>query len=202
MARLLTPEFAFAALTIPVPTVKIHLTMICCSMPDFAVRWENLAITSRTGIGKRVFVIPGTMCHSLAGGVASASGLRDALLDTNPATAFNPFLGIFGRNTKAAISQGLCYPARNGHFELPLGYFTLNGDAFNLPAGPVSFALGLEYRGERWRDNPDSLNTTFNTVGGGQLRGLKCKPGCLGHLPGSADSGDQPDVELPRRVQP
>jgi len=54
-------------------------------------------------------------------------------------------------------------------FELPLGYFTLNGDAFNLPAGPASFALGLEYRGERWRDDPDSLTTTFNTVGGGNF---------------------------------
>ena len=50
-------------------------------------------------------------------------------------------------------------------FELPLGYATINGDLFDLPAGPVSFALGLEYRGERWRDDPDSLNTTFNTVG-------------------------------------
>jgi outer membrane receptor protein involved in Fe transport len=46
-----------------------------------------------------------------------------------------------------------------------LGYATINGDLFRLPAGPVSFALGLEYRGERWRDDPDSLSTTFNTVG-------------------------------------
>ena len=35
----------------------------------------------------------------------SKPGLRDALLDTNPATAFNPFLGFFGRNTDAAISR-------------------------------------------------------------------------------------------------
>ena len=49
---------------------------------------------------------------TLAGGVVSATGLREALLDTDPATAFNPFLGIFGRNTKAAMSQGLCYSAR------------------------------------------------------------------------------------------
>ena len=106
---------------------------------------------------------------SLLAGGASASGLRDALLDTNPATAFNPFLGIFGRNTQAAISRVYVTQHEAATFELPLGYFTVNGDVFNLPAGPVSFALGLEYRGERWSDNPDSLSTTFNSVGGGNF---------------------------------
>ena len=52
-----------------------------------------------------------------------------------------------------------------GQFELPLAYFHLNGDLFNLPAGPVSFAAGLEYRGERWRNDPDSENTTFDAIG-------------------------------------
>ena len=80
----------------------------------------------------------------LAGGGVSASGLRDALLDTDPATAFNPFLGIFGRNTQAAITRVYVTEHETATFELPLGYFTVNGDAFNLPAGPVSFALGLE----------------------------------------------------------
>ena len=36
---------------------------------------------------------------------------------------------------------------------------------FNLPAGPVSFAAGLEYRGERWRNNPDSENASFDAIG-------------------------------------
>ena len=108
---------------------------------------------------------------SLGGGVdASAPRLRDALLDTDPATAFNPFLGIFGRNTRAAISRVYAYgQGETATFELPLGYFTLNGDAFNLPAGLVSFALGLEYHGERWRDNPGSTSTTFTSVGGGNF---------------------------------
>jgi len=105
----------------------------------------------------------------VGGGGVSASGLRDALLDTDPATAFNPFLGFFGRNSNAAISRVYVTQHETATFELPLGYFTLNGDAFNLPAGPVSFALGLEYRGERSSDNPDSLTTTFNSVGGGNF---------------------------------
>src|SRR4029450_13813275 len=55
---------------------------------------------------------------------------------------------------------------QDGEFELPLGYFTINGDLFNLPAGPVSFAVGVEYRGERWNNQPDALSATFNTESG------------------------------------
>jgi iron complex outermembrane receptor protein len=99
------------------------------------------------------------------GGVVSRAGLREALLDTDPATAFNPFFGYRGRNTQAAISRVYVTLHATGQFELPLAYFHLNGDLFNLPAGPVSFAAGLEYRGERWRSNPDSENTTFDTIG-------------------------------------
>jgi len=103
--------------------------------------------------------------ETLGGGVVSKSGLRDALLDTDPATAFNPFLGILGRNTEAAISRVYVTLHASGQFELPLGYFHLNGDLFNLPAGPVSFAAGVEYRGERWGSTPDPLNTSFNSIG-------------------------------------
>jgi len=100
------------------------------------------------------------------------SGLREALLDTNPATAFNPFLNYSGvnRQTPAAISRVFITLHNSGQFELPLGYLTFNGDLFNLPAGPVSFALGGEYHGERWRGDPDSLNTSFNSIGAVDLQ--------------------------------
>jgi iron complex outermembrane recepter protein len=100
-----------------------------------------------------------------SGGMVSRAGLRAALLDTNPATAFNPFPGYQGRNTEAAISRVYVTLHVTGQFELPLAYFHINGDLFNLPAGPVSFAAGLEYRGERWRSQPDSENTSFDTIG-------------------------------------
>jgi hypothetical protein len=100
--------------------------------------------------------------QTLLGGQVSGSGLREALLATDPATAFNPFLGFFGRNSNAAISRVYVTLQQSGEFELPLGYLTMNGDLFNLPAGPVSFAVGLEYRGERWKNDPDSLSATFD----------------------------------------
>jgi len=104
--------------------------------------------------------------QAIFGGGVSASGLREALLDTNPATAFNPFLGFFGRNSNAAISRVYVTQHQNGEFELPLGYFTINGDLFSLPAGTISFAAGVEYRGERWENEPDALSATFNTESG------------------------------------
>jgi outer membrane receptor protein involved in Fe transport len=108
--------------------------------------------------------------RDLAIGEVSQPGLRQALLDTDPATAFNPFLGFLGRNSRAARSAVYVTLQNTGEFELPLSYATINGDLFNLPAGPVSFALGGEYRGERMTSNRDSLNETFNSIGslGGQ----------------------------------
>ncbi len=111
--------------------------------------------------------------ESLTGGVVSAAGLREALLDTDPATAFNPFLGFRGRNTEAAISRVYVTLHSTGQFELPLAYFHLDGDLFNLPAGPVSFAAGLEYRGERWRNDPDSEKASFDAIGTFNLQASK-----------------------------
>src|SRR5262249_22435169 len=62
--------------------------------------------------------------QDLSIGEASQPGLRDALLDTNPATAFNPFLGFFGRNSKTASSRVYVTLQNSGEFELPLGYIT------------------------------------------------------------------------------
>src|SRR5205814_1682048 len=81
------------------------------------------------------------------------------------ANPFNPFLGFNGRKRQAAISRVYVTLQNTCQFELPLTYFHLDGDLFNLPAGPVSFAIGLEYRGERWRTNPDSENASFDAIG-------------------------------------
>jgi TonB dependent receptor len=95
----------------------------------------------------------------------SAPGLREALLDTNPATAFDPFLNFSAHNTKAARARVYVNLHNSGEYELPIGYATINGDLFNLPAGPVSFALGGEYDAPRWTRDRDALNTTFESIG-------------------------------------
>jgi outer membrane receptor protein involved in Fe transport len=103
--------------------------------------------------------------QNLSIGDVSQPGLRHALLSTDPATAFNPFLGFLGQNSKAARSGVYVTLQNTGAVELPLGYATINGDLFNLWAGPVSFAIGGEYRGERMTRDRDALNQTFQSIG-------------------------------------
>jgi len=111
--------------------------------------------------------------QNLSIGDVSQPGLRDALLGTDPATAFNPFLGFLGQNSKAARSGVYVTLQNTGEFELPLGYATINGDLFNLWAGPVSFAIGGEYRGERMTRDRDPLNQTFQSIGSVDGQGFR-----------------------------
>jgi len=103
--------------------------------------------------------------QDLSVGEVSQPGLRQALLDTNPATAFDPFLNFTGQNTAAARSQVYVTLHNSGSYELPIYYATFNGDLFNLPAGPVSFAIGGEYDAPRFDRDRDALNQTFNSIG-------------------------------------
>src|SRR5438876_3236460 len=102
--------------------------------------------------------------QDLSIGEVSQPGLRQALLDTDPATAFDPFLNFNAHNTKAARQAVYVTLHNSGEYELPIYYATFNGDLFNLPAGPVSFAIGGEYAAPRFSRDRDALNTTFNTI--------------------------------------
>src|SRR5205814_6763428 len=103
--------------------------------------------------------------QDLSIGEVSQPGLRQALLDTDPASAFDPFLNFNGHNTGLARQQVYVTLHNSGEFELPIGYATINGDLFNLPAGPVSFAIGGEYDAPRFTRDRDALNNTFQTIG-------------------------------------
>src|SRR5438132_4075708 len=103
--------------------------------------------------------------RNLSVGEVSQPGLREALLDTDPATAFDPFLNFSAHNTKAATQRVYVTLHNSGEYELPIGYATVNGDLFKLPAGPISFALGGEYDAPRWTRTRDPLNTTFQSIG-------------------------------------
>ncbi len=98
------------------------------------------------------------------GDLINNSALRAALLDTNPATAFNPF-GI-NQNTKTAIDKVFVTTNRVGTTQLELEDLRLTGDLCPLPAGPLSFAMGGEHRREYASDNPDGLTSSGQTLGG------------------------------------
>ena len=101
----------------------------------------------------------------LSVGEVSQPGLRDALLNTNPATAFDPFLNFSGQNTAAARSAVYVTLHNSGNYQLPIYYATFNGDMFNLPAGPASFAIGGEFDAPTFDRDRDALNETFNSIG-------------------------------------
>ena len=103
--------------------------------------------------------------QDLSIGEVSQPGLRDALLSTDPRTAFNPFWGIGHQNSGRARQAVYVTLHNSGEYELPIYYATFNGDLFNLPAGPVSFAIGGEYDAPRFTRDRDALNNTFNTIG-------------------------------------
>ncbi len=109
----------------------------------------------------------------LSVGDVSQPGLRDALLDTNPATAFDPFLNFNAQNTPAARGRVYVTLHNSGEYELPIYYATFNGDLFNLPAGPVSFAIGGEYDAPRFTRDTDALNETFQSIGSTDAEGFR-----------------------------
>jgi iron complex outermembrane recepter protein len=97
------------------------------------------------------------------GGIVNNNALRAALLDTNPNTAFNPFgLNLNGNRVLQRVF------VTTNHFGAQtemLQDAKLTGDLFNLPAGPVSFAIGGEHRGEKTSDQPDALTSSGQTTG-------------------------------------
>src|SRR5438094_1786655 len=103
--------------------------------------------------------------QDLSIGEVSQPGLRQALLDTDPASAFDPFLNFSGHNTGLARQQVYVTLHNSGEYELPIYYATFNGDLFNLPAGPVSFAIGGEFDAPTFTRDRDALNNTFQSIG-------------------------------------
>jgi len=96
-------------------------------------------------------------------GIVNTTNLRAALLDTNPATAFNPF-GL-NQNSRTDIDRVFTTSIHTGTTSLTLEDFRLYGDLFDLPAAPVAFAIGTEHRTERARDTPDALTASGETIG-------------------------------------
>ncbi|PYK79170.1 MAG: hypothetical protein DME37_09080 [Verrucomicrobia bacterium] len=103
------------------------------------------------------------------GPIVNNDALRAALLDTNPATAFNPF-GI-NQNSPAVIDKVFVTIQRLGTTSLILEDLKLYGDLWNLPAGPVSFAIGGEHRTEHATDQPDALTASGQTIGANAFAG-------------------------------
>jgi iron complex outermembrane receptor protein len=129
------------------------------NMGEFASDWETL----KTWEWEAGFRWNEDYRVERFGGIVDNNALRVALLDTNPATAFNPF----GRNINrpSVIDKVFVTTNRIGTTQLELEDLKLTGDLFPLPAGPLSFAIGGEHRREFASDNPDELTASGQTTG-------------------------------------
>jgi iron complex outermembrane recepter protein len=98
-----------------------------------------------------------------SGGIVNNNALRTLLLDTDPATAFNPF----GKNvnSKTVINEVFVTTHDIEDSVLLTEDLTLRGDLFNLPGGAVRFAIGGQHEGDTFHDQPDPLTITGQTTG-------------------------------------
>jgi outer membrane receptor protein involved in Fe transport len=97
------------------------------------------------------------------GGIVNNNALRTFLLDTDPATAFNPF----GKNAnnKAVLNQVMTTTHDVEESVIMTEDFAVRGDMFNLPGGAVRFAIGGAHLGNTFHDQPDPLTVTGQTTG-------------------------------------
>ncbi|HLW34538.1 MAG TPA: TonB-dependent receptor [Chthoniobacterales bacterium] len=98
-----------------------------------------------------------------SGGIVNNNALRTFLLDTDPATAFNPF----GKsaNNKAVLNQVMTTTHDVEESVIMTEDFAIRGDMFNLPGGAVRFAIGGAHLGNTFHDQPDPLTITGQTTG-------------------------------------
>jgi outer membrane receptor protein involved in Fe transport len=84
--------------------------------------------------------------------------LAAALNDSNPVTALNPLAGAGQPQNQNTIDGLRVRTTRQGEYDYWDYDIRANGNTFNIPAGPISIALGAETRWESYSDTPDSLS--------------------------------------------
>ena len=90
---------------------------------------------------------------------------QNALNDPNPLTAFNPFSGPSAPNNPATVSGLLVGSKQVGTTDVLSWDAKGFGSLFDLPGGTVGYAVGLEYRTEKFTDDPDQVQRAGGLVG-------------------------------------
>lgn len=108
---------------------------------------------------------PGTIaCRAtVAAYTLSPSGSADPVINScQPLNLFGP-----NRASQAATDYVMVDLHETNRLEQQVANFTVNGDLFQLPAGPVKAVAGVEWRQEKSSTNPDPLQliTAANPLG-------------------------------------
>ncbi|KAB7644094.1 TonB-dependent receptor domain-containing protein [Polymorphobacter fuscus] len=100
---------------------------------------------------------------SISTGAASLSKFQAGLLSVNGAA---PLLNIFGQNLSAAGAQSIAVASTNyTEADQYVIAANLRGELFDLPAGPVDFNTGAEYRRASANFVPDSFLASGDVSG-------------------------------------
>ncbi|MDK2759862.1 MAG: TonB-dependent receptor [Sphingopyxis sp.] len=117
-------------------------------------RGENSVVDTQTG---------GVILDRFANGFVTAPGNPAACASTQAGCVIlNPF-GAGTLTPEMANYIGTTLTNRNQVTQTQIGA-TLTGSLFDLPAGPLGFSLGTEYRRESARFDPDNLYTQNNAI--------------------------------------
>ncbi|MFA6116289.1 MAG: TonB-dependent receptor [Sphingomonas sp.] len=93
----------------------------------------------------------------------SRSRLQASLLSAGGAA---PVCNIFGQNITAACASAISISATNSTTaELQVASGNVTGNLFSLPAGPVGFSTGVEWRKSSAKFNPDSFLSSGDVAG-------------------------------------
>lgn len=129
------------------------------NLGEFANAWDQL----KTWEWEAGFRYNESQRIAASGGIVNNFALRTRLLDTDPATAFNPF-GI--SQNKRQVKNEVIVTTRDVETSvIHTEDLTLRGDMFNLPGGAVRFAIGGAHLGNTFSDRPDSLTVAGQTTG-------------------------------------
>ena len=107
------------------------------------------------------------------GGYISQPRLDAALADTNPNTSLNLFGDGHGINNPSTLKKIGIQPHNSGVSWLEDAELKGTGELFNLPAGPVSLAIGGSYRQEYLSQTFSEPNGSVVSNGGAGSRGRR-----------------------------
>jgi outer membrane receptor protein involved in Fe transport len=124
-------------------------------------RWR-LASDAVTDVAGITGVAPGSpVCRATLNAALAGGSTDPDILGCRPADIFGP-----NRISKDSFDYFLIDLLTERSVEQVVGSASLNGTLFELPAGPVSFAAGLEYRQEKSETLPDNAQVTGQTYTG------------------------------------
>jgi iron complex outermembrane receptor protein len=93
----------------------------------------------------------------------SRSRLQASLLSVGGAA---PVCNIFGQNITAACAQAISIGATNStNAQLQVASANITGNLFSLPAGPIGFSTGVEWRESSATFSPDTFLSSGDVVG-------------------------------------